>query len=128
MKVYLTGVNIAKIPIKKSINKNNISQSIKKPLVKFSKIKDETNNLNEKDISSEQVKISFVTSKEPTSKTNNQLMNNNEIKNEENNKINNNNFISNEDKINTNKIKHKLLSEKDFKKIRDKRNEKKKKQ
>ena len=126
MKVYLTGVNIAKIPIKKSINKNNISQSIKKPLVKFSKIKDETNNLNEKDISSEQVKISFVTSKEPTSKTNNQLMNNNEIKNEENNKINNNNFISNEDKINTNKIKHKLLSEKDFKKIRDKRNEKKK--
>ena len=126
MKVYLTGINIAKIPKKKSNNKIKISQSIKKPLDKFSKLKDDTNNLNENDISSEQVKVSFVTSKEPTSKTNNQPMNNDEIKNVESNKINNNNFISNEDKINTKKIKQKLLSEKDFKKIRDRRNENKK--
>ena len=116
MNVYLTGVNLKK----KSGNKSN--RKIKSPKNKIiqeknSKIKEETNAVNEDQISSEQVKISFVTSKEVTSKTN-QLVSSKEANQIlESNKINSNNFISKEDK---NKKPKKNLTEKDFSKVRQK--------
>ena len=120
MNVYLTGVNLKKSHKKESGSKGN--RKIKSPKNKIiqeknSKIKEETNAVNEDQISSEQVKISFVTSKEVTSKTN-QLVSSKEANQIlESNKINSNNFISKEDK---NKKPKKNLTEKDFSKVRQK--------
>ena len=90
MNVYLTGVNIKKNQRQKQKNKNktiNNKKEIKQAIDKFTKLKQETNALNENEISSEQVKVSIITSKENTNKTNSL-----ETKN-----INKNNFISKED-------------------------------
>ena len=118
MNVYLTGVNLKKSPKKKTDNKNTkLIKSTNQKIIKenSNKIKEETNAVNEGEISSEQVKVSF-TSKEPTNKTNQILSsNNNANNNNETNKINSNNFISKEDK---NKKPNKYLTEREFSKIR----------
>ena len=109
MKVYLTGVNVKKSQIKKPKSKNINLIEVNKPKKlkdKFTKLKEETDALNENDISSEQVQLSIVTSKENTNKSNTE------------NNINNN-FISNDDK-------KKILTDKDFRKIHQKKTENKK--
>ena len=109
MKVYLTGVNVKKSQIKKPKSKNINLIEVNEPKKlkdKFTKLKEETDALNENDISSEQVQLSIVTSKENTNKSNTE------------NNINNN-FISNDDK-------KKILTDKDFRKIHQKKTENKK--
>ena len=128
MQVYLTGVNIKKSPSIKSNTKEIKALNKKVSNEKFDKLKEETKVLNEGEISSEQVRLSFITSKDITSKTN-QLISSNDINNNiETNKLSNkinNNFISNEDK-NKKNTKKKYLSEIDFSKMRQKSNEIKK--
>ena len=128
MQVYLTGVNIKKSPSIKSNTKEIKALNKKVSNEKFDKLKEETKVLNEGEISSEQVRLSFITSKDITSKTN-QLISSNDINNNiETNKLSNkinNNFISNEDKKKKN-TKKKYLSEIDFSKMRQKSNEIKK--
>ena len=128
MQVYLTGVNIKKSPSIKSNTKEIKALNKKVSNEKFDKLKEETKVLNEGEISSEQVRLSFITSKDITSKTN-QLISSNDINNNiETNKLSNkinNNFISNEDK-NKKNTKKKYLSEIDFSKMRQKNNEIKK--
>ena len=121
MDANLRGLNPIKSPKKrKSIKKIN-SPNSRKPIDKFTKLKEDTNQFNENEISSEQVNVSFVTSKAVTNKTN-EVINNNEINknsNNENYKINNNNFISIEDR--NKKNKQKILSKKDFERFREER-------
>ena len=114
MNVYLTGVNVTK-----SLKKNSSKKVMKSPKEKMlkesiNKLKEDTNAANEGDISSDQVKVSFVTSKEGTNKTNQILSSKEENNDIYSNKINSNNFISNEDKNKNNKF----LTEKDFSKMR----------
>ena len=109
MNVYLTGVNLTKNQKQRTKNKTkNITNSKETKQVKdkFSKLKQETDALNEIDISSDQVKVSIVTSKENTNKINTQ----------ESKKINTNNFISKDDKnhlfsLNSIEKKHKKRAE-----------------
>ena len=140
MDVYSKGANTTKSPIKrtsnkkiyspnsKASNKNLNSPNSRKVIDKFTKLKEDTNQFNENEISSEQVNVSFVTSNEATNKTNktNEVINNNELNknNNDNNNINNNNFISIEDR--NKKNKQKILSKKDFERIREERYERKK--
>ena len=114
MNVYLTGVNVTK-SLKKNSSKKVIKPQKEKILKEsINKLKEDTNLANEGDISSDQVKVSFVTSKEATNKTN-QILSSKEENNDLNsNKINSNNFISNEDKNKNNKF----LTERDFSKMR----------
>ena len=114
MNVYLTGVNVTK-SLKKNSSKKVIKPQKEKILKEsINKLKEDTNVANEGDISSDQVKVSFVTSKEATNKTN-QILSSKEENNDLNsNKINSNNFISNEDKNKNNKF----LTERDFSKMR----------
>ena len=97
MNVYLTGVNVTK-SLKKNSSKKVIKPQKEKILKEsINKLKEDTNLANEGDISSDQVKVSFVTSKEATNKTN-QILSSKEENNDLNsNKINSNNFISNEE-------------------------------
>ena len=88
MNVYLTGVNVTKSLKKNSSKKVIKSQKDKMLKESYNKLKEDTNIANEGDISSDQVKVSFVTSKEGTNKTNQILSSK-----EKNNKINSNNFI-----------------------------------
>ena len=136
MDVYSKGANATKSPNKrksskkfnspnsKVSNKNLNSPNSRKVIDKFTKLKEDTNQFNENEISSEQVNVSFVTSDEATNKTN-ELINNNELNknNNDNNNINNNNFISIEDR--NKKNKQKILSKKDFERIREERYERK---
>ena len=119
MKVYLTGIDLTKTPREKS--KNQILKSSKSKFYKeeTNMVKEETNDIKENEISSEQVKLSFVTSKNATNKTN-QLLNNNGLDNIETNKINNNNYISKEDKNINKKTKKIFKSENEFSQIRKK--------
>ena len=91
MNVYLTGVALKKNqkqrPKNKNKNINNLKET-KQVKDKFSKLKQDTDALNENDISSDQVKVSIITSKENTNKINTL----------ESKKINKNNFISKDDK------------------------------
>ena len=125
MKVYLTGIDLTKTPREKS--KNQILKSSKSKFYKeeTNMVKEETNDIKENEISSEQVKLSFVTSKNATNKTN-QLLNNNGLDNIETNKINNNNYISKEDKNINKKTKKIFKSENEFSQIRKKNYENKK--
>ena len=98
MNIYLTGVSVKKNQRQKQKQKNknkNIKDKndIKQSKDNYTKLKQETNALNENEISSEQVKVSIITSKENTNKTN--LL---ESKN-----ITKNNFISKEDQKNPEK-------------------------
>ena len=120
MDVYLTGVNIKKSPRKKSSTKSNkLIKSPKPKIIQVNKpkIKEETNVVNEGEISSDQVHVSFITSKEGSNKTN-QVISSRDMNNViETNKINSkNNFISIEDKKKSNK---KFLSKRDFNQIHD---------
>ena len=114
MNVYLTGVNIKKNPEKDS-NKRPI-KSPKTIMIKenINKPKEETNVINEGEISSDQVKVSFVTSKEGTNKSVQNISSKEADNFKENSKVNNNNFISKEDKSKNKKF----ISEKEFSKIR----------
>ena len=116
MNVYLTGVNITKNPSKNTTNRENKPLNKKLSQDKTEKIKDETKLVNEVDISSDQVKVSFITSKDITSKTN-QLVSSKELNNLDTNRLNNNsnsnnkinnNFISNEDKNKKNNKKKRI--------------------
>ena len=114
MNVYLTGVNVTK-SLKKNSSKKVIKPQKEKILKEsINKLKEDTNLANEGDISSDQVKVSFVTSKEGTNKTNQILSSKEENNDVYSNKINSNNFISNEDKNKNNKF----LTERDFSKMR----------
>ena len=114
MNVYLTGVNVTK-SLKKNSSKKVIKPQKEKILKEsINKLKEDTNLANEGDISSDQVKVSFVTSKEATNKTNQILSSKEENNDIYSNKINSNNFISNEDKNKNNKF----LTERDFSKMR----------
>ncbi len=114
MNVYLTGVNVTK-SLKKNSSKKVIKSQKEKILKEsINKLKEDTNVVNEGDISSDQVKVSFVTSKEATNKTNQILSSKEENNDIYSNKINSNNFISNEDKNKNNKF----LTERDFSKMR----------
>ena len=114
MNVYLTGVNVTK-SLKKNSSKKVIKPQKEKILKEsINKLKEDTNLANEGDISSDQVKVSFVTSKEATNKTNQILSSKEENNDVYSNKINSNNFISNEDKNKNNKF----LTERDFSKMR----------
>ena len=114
MNVYLTGVNVTK-SLKKNSSKKVIKSQKEKILKEsINKLKEDTNVANEGDISSDQVKVSFVTSKEATNKTNQILSSKEENNDIYSNKINSNNFISNEDKNKNNKF----LTERDFSKMR----------
>ena len=114
MNVYLTGVNVTK-SLKKNSSKKVIKPQKEKILKEsINKLKEDTNLANEGDISSDQVKVSFVTSKEGTNKTNQILSSKEENNDIYSNKINSNNFISNEDKNKNNKF----LTERDFSKMR----------
>ena len=122
MNVYLTGVNVTKSLKKNSSKKVIKSQKDKILKESYNKLKEDTNIANEGDISSDQVKVSFVTSKEGTNKTN-QILSSKEVNNNiEDNKINSNNFILKEEKNKSNKF----LTERDFSKMRIKEYKKKK--
>ena len=139
MEVHSKGTNGTKSSKKrasnKKINSPNSKESDKKlnspnsrkVIDKFTKLKEDTNQFNENEISSEQVNVSFVTSNEATNKTNEAIINNNELNKNNNNedyKINSNNFISIEDR--NKKNKQKILSKKDFERIREERYARKK--
>ena len=104
MNVYLTGVNVKKNQRQKQKNKNksiNNKNEIKQSKDKFTKLKQETKVLNENELSSDQVKVSIITSKENTNKTNTF-----ETKN-----ITKNNFISKEDQKNQKKSENEKTNE-----------------
>ena len=114
MNIYLTGVNVTKNNPRKSTTKLLKSPNNKSIKENNSKLNEEGNKAKEDEISSEQVKVSFVTSKDVTSKTN-QLLSDEQNKLKETSSINNNNFISIEDK---NKKAKYTMTERDFSQMR----------
>ena len=122
MNIYLTGVNVTKNNQRKSSNKVIKSPNNRSIKENKEKINEEGNKVKEDEISSDQIKISLITSNEVTNKTN-QLLNEEKRNTIEINNINNNNFISDEDR----NIKAKYnMTEKEFSQMRKIDNIKKK--
>ena len=122
MNIYLTGVNVTKNNQRKSSNKVIKSPNNRSIKENKEKLNEEGNKAKEDEISSDQIKISLITSNEVTNKTN-QLLNEEKRNTIEINNINNNNFISDEDR----NIKAKYnMTEKEFSQMRKIDNIKKK--